>query len=58
MDKGQTIYKNRTLTESLQQPVQEANPLPSATSPGSQTTSIAISPDSQDLVNNGQLQTV
>lgn len=58
MVKGQIIYKNRTSTHNLQQPVQEANPPASATNPGNQTTSTAIGSDSQGLVNNGQLQIV
>lgn len=34
--RGQSIYKNRTLTHYLQQPVQETNPLSPVTSSGSQ----------------------
>lgn len=35
-DHGQTIYKNKTLTHSLQQPAQETNLLSPVPSPGSQ----------------------
>ena len=38
LDDGQTIYKNRILTHNLQQPAQEANPLSTVTSTGSQST--------------------
>lgn len=34
----QTIYKNQTLINNLQQAAQETNPLSTITSPGSQTT--------------------
>lgn len=41
MDHGQTLYKNKTLTHSLQPPAQEASPLSPVTSPGSQLLSVS-----------------